>query len=53
MHLSHNIAHKVRVADRAKICEDFKLVYRAEILEKGEAALQTFVEKYSLFTQNS
>ncbi|NGP46961.1 IS256 family transposase, partial [Bacillaceae bacterium SIJ1] len=32
VHLSHNIAHKVRVADRAKICEDFKLVYRAEIL---------------------
>lgn len=46
VHLSRNIAHKVRVADRADICQDFKFVYRAESLEKGQEALQTFVEKW-------
>lgn len=28
--VARNIAHKVRVTDRAEICNDFKSVYRAE-----------------------
>ncbi|MDT6677596.1 IS256 family transposase, partial [Enterococcus faecium] len=29
VHISRNIAHKVRVSDRQEICSDFKLVYQA------------------------
>ena len=29
VHLARNLAHKVRVSDRAEICNDFKTVYRA------------------------
>ncbi|HBZ10780.1 MAG TPA: IS256 family transposase [Bacillus bacterium] len=46
VHISRNIAHKVRVSDRAEICADFKLVYQAESLEIGQEALQSFVEKW-------
>ncbi|MGE7623196.1 IS256 family transposase [Viridibacillus sp. NPDC096237] len=46
VHLARNIAHKVRVKDRAEICEDFKTVYRADNLEMGHKALQEFVEKW-------
>jgi putative transposase len=46
VHLSRNIAHKVRVADRAEICGDFKSVYRAESAEDGQKALEAFCSKW-------
>jgi transposase-like protein len=46
VHLQRNMAHKVRVADRTEICEDFKAVYRADSLELGQKALQDFVDKW-------
>lgn len=48
IHLSRNISHKVRVADRPEICEDFKSVYRAESRKLGEEALKAFVEKWKI-----
>ena len=44
VHLPRNISHKVRVADRAEICEDFKSVYRAESRDLGEETLKAFVD---------
>ena len=46
VHLSRNIAHKVRVSDRAEICGDFKSVYRAEDEDAGKAALEVFCDKW-------
>jgi transposase-like protein len=46
VHISRNIAHKVRVTDRAEICEDFKSVYRSSNREEGEKALNDFVKKW-------
>lgn len=46
VHLSRTIADKVRVSDRAEICEDFKSVYRAESLEMGQQTLHSFIEKW-------
>ncbi|MCM3308905.1 transposase, partial [Priestia megaterium] len=46
VHLSRTIAHKVRVSDRAEICEDFKSVYRAESLEMGQQAMHSVDEKW-------
>ena len=46
VHLSRNIAHKVRVSDRAEICHDFKLVYRAEDEDAGKVALEVFCDKW-------
>lgn len=46
VHLARNIAHKVRVADRAEICEDFKYVYRSDDLVEGQEALKTFRKKW-------
>ncbi|MGW8956277.1 IS256 family transposase [Paenibacillus sp. NPDC055715] len=46
VHVARNIAHKVRVSDRASICEDFKTVYRAEDEAAGRAALETFCDKW-------
>ena len=46
VHLSRNIAHKVRVSDRLEICNDFKAVYQAEELEQGKQALQDFCTKW-------
>jgi len=48
VHLARNISHKVRVSDRAEICDDFKTVYRAESRELGEEALKTFVAKWKI-----
>ncbi|SFH52769.1 Transposase, Mutator family [Priestia megaterium] len=45
VHLSRTIAHKVRVSDRAEICEDFKTVYRVESLEMGQQDLRSLIEK--------
>ncbi len=46
VHLARNIAHKVRVSDRAEVCEDFKSVYRSDDEEAGKAALATFCDKW-------
>ncbi|MDT6847474.1 IS256 family transposase [Enterococcus faecium] len=35
VHISRNIAHKVRVRGRKEICEDFKLVYQANSKEEA------------------
>jgi transposase-like protein len=35
VHVSRNIAHKVRVRGRKEICEDFKLVYQANSKEEA------------------
>lgn len=35
VHVSRNIASKVRVADRREVCEDFKAVYQADSREKA------------------
>lgn len=51
VHLSRTIAHKVRVSDRAEICEDFKSVYRAESLEMGQQALHSLLKSGSQSTQ--
>lgn len=46
VHVARNIAHKVRVADRADICKDFKAVYRAEHEAQGREALEEFMTKW-------
>ena len=46
VHLARNLAHKVRVADRAEICEDFKTVYRAEHEQAGRESLKSFCDKW-------
>lgn len=46
VHVSSNLAHKVRVSDRAKICEDFKAVYRADDREAREQVLKDFYKKW-------
>lgn len=46
VHVSRNIASKVRVADRKEICEDFKDVYQAESKGKAMEARSTFAAKW-------
>ncbi|MFP7289216.1 IS256 family transposase [Shouchella clausii] len=46
VHLSRNLAHKVRVSDRAEVCGDFKRVYRATSKQEGQKALNDFVTKW-------
>ncbi|GAF18497.1 LOW QUALITY PROTEIN: mobile element protein [Bacillus sp. JCM 19046] len=46
VHLSRNLAHKVRVSDRAEVCEDFKQVYRSSGKKEGQEALDVFVAKW-------
>ncbi len=46
VHVARTISHKVRVEDRAEICEDFKTVYRADDQEAGQAALDKFCAKW-------
>ncbi|MFP7171966.1 IS256 family transposase [Terribacillus halophilus] len=56
VHVSRNIAHKVRVSDRKEICEDLKILYRADDKDSAEEALEAFIEKwkksYSKITQS-
>ncbi len=47
VHVARTISHKVRVEDRAEICEDFKTVYRADDQEDGQAALDAFCSKWN------
>lgn len=46
VHVTRNLAHKVRVEDRSEICADFKTVYRADSQEDGQEALDDFCEKW-------
>lgn len=46
VHLARNLAHKVRVYDRAEICNDFKTVYRAKDEQAGREALERFCDKW-------
>ena len=39
VHVSRNIAHKVRVKDRKEICDDFKAVYQASSKEEANTFL--------------
>lgn len=56
VHISRNIAHKVRVPDRKQICEDLKTLYRADDKIAAAAALDTFVntwkKRYPKVTQS-
>ncbi len=46
VHVARTISHKVRVEDRAEVCEDFKTVYRADNQEAGQVALDKFCSKW-------
>lgn len=46
VHVARSLAHKVRVADRAEICEDFKSVYRASSENEARQALDDFSIKW-------
>lgn len=56
VHISRNIAHKVRVPDRKQICDDLKTLYRADDKIAAAAALDTFVntwkKRYPKVTQS-
>jgi len=47
VHVARNISHKVRVEDRAEICDDFKTVYRADNQEAGQVSLDNFCSKWN------
>ncbi len=46
IHVSRNIAHKVRVKDRKEICDDFKAVYQAKSKEEANTFLSCMIEKW-------
>ncbi|MDT6765672.1 IS256 family transposase [Enterococcus faecium] len=46
VHISRNIAHKVRVSDRQEICEDFKLVYQASSKEEANNQIRFMTSKW-------
>ncbi|MDT6841825.1 IS256 family transposase [Enterococcus faecium] len=46
VHISRNIAHKVRVSDRQEICEDFKLVYQASSKEEANNQIRFMTRKW-------
>jgi len=46
VHVSRNIAHKVRVRDRKEICEDFKLVYQVNSKEEALVQVDFMVKKW-------
>ncbi|MDV4660856.1 IS256 family transposase [Enterococcus faecium] len=46
VHISRNIAHKVRVSDRQEICEDFKLVYQASSKEEANNQINFMTRKW-------
>ena len=46
VHVSRNIAHKVRVRDRKEICEDFKLVYQANTKEEALDHIDFMIRKW-------
>lgn len=46
VHISRNIAHKVRVKDRKEVCDDFKAVYQAGSKEEANTFLWSMIEKW-------
>ena len=46
IHISRNLASKVKRADRAVILEQFKTIYRAENLEMAVQALEDFIAEW-------
>lgn len=46
VHISRNIAHKVRVSDRKEICDDFKQVYQATYKEEAIKQLDFMIDKW-------
>ncbi|HCM89655.1 MULTISPECIES: IS256 family transposase [Vagococcus] len=46
VHVSRNIAHKVRVKDRKEICDDFKTIYQASSKEEANEQVAFMIEKW-------
>lgn len=46
VHISRNIAHKVRVSDRQEVCNDFKLVYQAASKEEAMDQISFMIDKW-------
>ncbi|MFC4696601.1 IS256 family transposase [Enterococcus aquimarinus] len=46
VHVSRNIAHKVRVSDRREICNDFKSVYQSRSKEEAMDQISFMMEKW-------
>ena len=46
VHISRNIAHKVRVSDRQEVCNDFKLVYQAASKEEAMNQIIFMIDKW-------
>ncbi|EOS8106053.1 transposase, partial [Enterococcus faecium] len=46
VHVSRNIAHKVRINDRKEICDDFKTVYQADSKEEAINQINFMTEKW-------
>ena len=46
VHISRNIAHKVRYSDRQEICSDFKLVYQASSKEEANNQIRFMIDKW-------
>ena len=46
VHISRNIAHKVRVSDRQEICSDFKLGYQASSKEEAMNQISFMIDKW-------
>ncbi|MCZ4376798.1 IS256 family transposase [Enterococcus lactis] len=46
VHISRNIAHKVRVSDRQEVCNDFKLVYQAASKEEVMNQISFMIDKW-------
>ena len=51
VHLSRNIAHKVRVLDRKEICKDFKLVYQANSKEEALDHIDFIIREFNQYNQ--
>lgn len=46
VHISRNIAHKVRVSDRQEVCNDFKLVYQAASKVEAMNQISFMIDKW-------
>ena len=46
VHISRNIAHKVRVSDRQEVCNDFRLVYQAASKEEAMNQISFMIDKW-------
>lgn len=46
VHISRNIAHKVRVSDRQEVCNVFKLVYQAASKEEAMNQISFMIDKW-------